>query len=63
MEALRVRFGPTAFEDSVGVFTKLKRIGSVEEYQTIFEILLNKVNGVNNEFCISTFLSGLKDEL
>ena len=63
LEALRIRFGPSAFEDPVGAFTKLKQTGSVEEYQTTFEILSNKVHGVNEEFRISTFLSGLKDEL
>ena len=30
---------------------------------TAFEILSNKINGVSEEFRISTFLSGLKDEL
>jgi len=47
----------------VGAFTKLRQNGSVEEYQTDFEILSNKISGVSEEFRISTFLSGLKDEL
>ena len=63
LEVLRIRFGPTAFEDPVGAFTKLKQTGSVEEYQSTFEILSNKVHGVSEDFRISTFLSGLKDEL
>ena len=58
-----IRFEPIAFEDPMGAFTKLKQIGSVEEYQTTFEILSNKVNEVSEEFHINTFLSRLKDEL
>ena len=47
----------------MGTFTKFRQIGSVEEYQTTFEILSYKINGMSEEFRISTFLSGLKDEL
>lgn len=63
LEALRTRFGPSAVEDPVGAFTKLRQTGSVEDYQTAFKILSNKIRGVSEEFRISTFLSGLKDEL
>ena len=63
MGALRIKFGSSAYEDPMGTFTKLRQTGSVEEYQTAFEILSNKINGVSEEFRISTFLSGLKDEL
>ena len=47
----------------MGAFTKLKQTHSVEEYQTKFEILSNKITGLNEEFRISTFLSGLRDDL
>jgi len=63
LEALRTRFGPLAYEDSVGLFTKLRQTRSVEDYQIDFKILSNKISGVSEEFRISTFLSGLKDEL
>lgn len=52
-----------AFKDPVGAFTKLRQMGNVEEYQTKFKIISNKVNWVNEDFHISTFLSGLKDDL
>lgn len=55
--ALRTRFGPSAYEDPVGAFTKLRQIESVEEYQTAFEVLSNKIIDVSEEFCINTFLS------
>lgn len=61
--ALSIRFGPSAYEDSVGAFTKLWQIGSAEEYQTVLEIPSNKKTGVSEEFHISTFLSGLRDKL
>lgn len=61
--ALRTRFRPSAYEDPVGAFTKLRQTGSVKEYQTNFEILSNKIAGVSEEFKISTFFSGLRDEL
>ena len=61
--ALRVRFNPSAYEDPVGAFTKLKQTRSVEKYQTAFEVLSNKITGVSEDFCISTFLSGSQDEL
>ena len=35
----------------------------MEGYQTTLKILSNKVNGISEEFCISTFLSRLKNEL
>jgi hypothetical protein len=63
LEALRTRFGPLAYEDPVGLFTKLRQTRSVEDYQIDFKILSNKISGVSEEFRISTFLSGLKDEL
>ena len=62
-EAIRIRFGPSAYEDPVGAFTKLRQTGSVEEYQSAFEILSNKITDLSEEFRISTFLSGLRDEL
>jgi hypothetical protein len=31
LEALRTRFGPSAYEDPVGAFTKLRQNGSVEQ--------------------------------
>lgn len=65
MEAIHTRFGPSPYEDPVGAFTKtkLRQTRSVEDYQTNFEILSNKISGVTEDFRISTFLSGFKDEL
>lgn len=56
-------FAPSAFDDPVGGFTKLKQTTTVEEYQTQFEVLSNKIAGLIEDFRISTFLSGLKEEI
>ncbi|XP_041009333.1 uncharacterized protein LOC121253378 [Juglans microcarpa x Juglans regia] len=61
--ALRVRFGPSIFEDPIGAFTKLRQTSAVEDYQTEFEILSNKIKGLSDEFRNSTFISGLRDDL
>lgn len=58
-----MRFGPSAYEDPEGEFTKLRQNGTVEAYQTHFEMLSNKIPGLSEEFRISTFLSGLRDDL
>jgi len=57
------RFSPSAFDDPVGAFTKLKQTSNVEDYQTQFEILSNKIQGLSEEFKVSTFLSGLREEV
>ncbi|KAA8532322.1 hypothetical protein F0562_032355 [Nyssa sinensis] len=61
--ALKIRFGPIAYEDPIGVFTKLRQANFVEEYQSQFEILSNKIKGITEEFRVSTFISGLRDDL
>jgi hypothetical protein len=63
VSALRTRFSPSAFDDPVGAFTKLKQTSNVEDYQTQFEILSNKIQGLSEEFKVSTFLSGLREEV
>lgn len=63
VSALEVRFGPSAYEDPVGKFTKRKHDDSVEAYQSQFEMLSNKISSISREFRISTFFSGLRDDL
>jgi hypothetical protein len=61
--AFKVRFASSAFDDPLRAFTKLKQTSTVEEYQTQFEILSNRIQGMSEEFKVSTFLSGLKEEV
>jgi hypothetical protein len=63
VSALKTRFAPSAFDDPVGAFTKLKQSSAVEDNQTQFEILSNKIPSLTEEFKVSTFLSGLNEEI
>lgn len=63
MEALQVQFAPTPFDDPVADFTKLRQTSTVEEYQIDFEVLSNRILGLPEEFGISIFLSGLRDDI
>lgn len=43
LNAVRKHFGPSQFEDAIGRLSKLTQQGSVTEYQTEFEGLMNKI--------------------
>lgn len=60
---LRVRFGPNVYEDATGELTKLCQVTTVKCYQERFEELANRTNGLTQEFFVSCFLSGLKEEI
>jgi len=62
VSALKTRFAPSAFDDPIGIFTKLKQTSTVEDFQTQFEILSNRIQGLSEEFKVSTFLSGLRKD-
>jgi len=61
--ALKTRFAPSAYDDPVGAFTKLLQTSTFEEYQYQFEVLSNKIPGLTEEFKVSSFISGLKEEV
>ncbi|MCI20152.1 hypothetical protein A2U01_0041313, partial [Trifolium medium] len=42
LDAVRIRFGPTTYEDVEGDLSKLSQTGSVAEFQAQFEDLMNK---------------------
>jgi hypothetical protein len=62
-EAVRLRFGPTTYEDVEGDLSKLTQTGSVAEFQAQFEELMNKVTGISEPLLISFFITGLKRNL
>lgn len=57
------RFGPKEFEDPAGALSKLRQTGTVTEYQKEFERLSNLVHGLSEEFLVSCFISGLRDDI
>jgi len=61
--ALKTRFAPSAYDDPVGAFTKLLQSSTVEDYQYQFEVLSNKIPGLTEGFKVSSFISGLKEEV
>lgn len=60
---LKIRFGPNVYEDAIGELTKLYQVSSVKCYQERFEELANRTSGLTQEFFVSCFLSGLKEEI
>nr|CAD1837126.1 unnamed protein product [Ananas comosus var. bracteatus] len=60
--ALSTRFGSDLFDDPMAELKGLRQIGSVLEYQDKFDALLNRVE-LSEEYAVSCFISGLKDEI
>lgn len=60
---LQVRFGPNAFEDATGEWTKLRQVSTVRVYRERFEELGSRTTGLTEEFIVSFFVSGLKEEI
>lgn len=61
--ALKVRFGPSTFENHQQALFKLKQTGTVIEYQKEFERLCNKVQGLSAAAITDCFVSGLKTSI
>lgn len=59
---LRVQLGPNIYEDAIGELTKLCQSSTVKCYQERFEDLANRTNVLTQEFFVSFFLNGLKEE-
>ena len=57
------RFCPSGFDDFTGALTKIRQTGTVREYQTEFEKLVNHIKGMFDAFYRSRFISGLKDTI
>jgi len=57
---LLIRFDLSDFEDFIDALTKLQQTTIVREYQTKFEKLANCIEGIDDAFYRSYFISGLK---
>lgn len=62
ISALSARYGSDLFDDPMAELKGLRQIGSVLEYQDKFDALLNRVE-LLEEYAMSCFISGLKDEI
>lgn len=63
VNALLTGFGPNCYDDHMEAFTRLKQIGSAEDYKTQFKNLSNRLRGLSDQYKLSGFLSGLRDEI
>jgi len=61
-QALLTRFGP-AYDDPMESLVKLRHSTTVAAYTAQFESLSNRLRGLSDQYRLSCFLSGLKDEI
>ncbi|XP_026428220.1 uncharacterized protein LOC113324098 [Papaver somniferum] len=61
--ALLKRFGRNHYDDPAASLAKLSQMSSLAEYQEEFERLSNMVTGLSEDFLISCYIGGLKEEL
>nr|KYP40042.1 hypothetical protein KK1_038624 [Cajanus cajan] len=61
--ALEVHFGPSSYENPQATLFKLKKTGTVTDYQTAFEKLNNQVFGLDPAAIRNCFISGLLEDI
>ena len=62
-QALCVRFGPSDYEDFDEALTKVRQIGTVREYQMLFERLAARVQDWPQRAMVGSYIGGLKEEI
>ncbi|TXG70529.1 hypothetical protein EZV62_005464 [Acer yangbiense] len=60
---LEKQFGPIEYEDPEGELSKLHQTSTVTAYQSQFENLAQRIDGLPDKFLTRTFISGLKDNI
>jgi len=63
LQALQTRFALSQYKDPTGSLFKLTQKGSVEQYLSEFEELVNHVVGLPPSFLLSCFVSGLSPDI
>ena len=63
VDALHKRFGTDLYENPQEALKELRQEGSVADYQTKFEALSNRVQGLSEQWMVSFFITGLSDYL
>jgi hypothetical protein len=59
LESVKNRFGPSKYEDRQGALSKLLQTGTVPQYQSEFEKLMNRVTVISDNLLISFISSAL----
>ncbi|GJX28051.1 ty3-gypsy retrotransposon protein, partial [Tanacetum coccineum] len=63
LESVRNRFGLCKYEDPQRSLSKLLQTGTMVQYQSEFEKLMNRVIDISENLLISSYISGLKPTL
>jgi hypothetical protein len=63
LRAFELRFSPSQFDDPKGALFKLCQTSTMEDYQTAFETLANRIVGLPPQFYLSCFISGLRPHI
>ena len=63
VEAMDAHFGPGRSEDFASKLSKLRQTSYVIENKKEFQMLSNKVKRLTEEYLISLYLSGLRDDI
>ncbi|GKE58517.1 ty3-gypsy retrotransposon protein, partial [Tanacetum coccineum] len=63
VDSVKNRFGPSKYEDPQGALSKLLQTGTVAQYQSEFEKLINWVTDISENLLISFYISRLKQNL
>jgi uncharacterized coiled-coil protein SlyX len=62
-QAVLHRFGPTDYEDPSEALTRLRQSTTVSTYQTEFEKLSQRIDGLPENYLVGCFIAGLRDEI
>lgn len=63
LEAMKIRFGRSAYHNPKVALKKVHQSGTVEEYQSAFESLTNRIVGLSVDTSMCFFIGGLYDQL
>lgn len=63
VQALIIKFGPSSYDNPMEILTRLRQNDSVKAYKGQFETLSNRLGSLFENYKLSCFLSGLKDEI
>ena len=63
VDALQLRFGNSSYDDPMEALKRLKQTSTVTVYKTQFEEISNRLTRLSEDYKLSLFLSGLRDEI